>query len=65
MSLVTRAILTVPYMAERALLLEAKSMRTRRKSEWAFSDGAPKGMWGFPKFRGTILGVPILRTIVY
>ena len=21
--------------------------------------------WGFPKIRGTILGVPILRTIVY
>ena len=22
-------------------------------------------MWGFPKTRGTILGVPIIRTIVY
>ena len=21
--------------------------------------------WGFPKIRGTILGVPIIRTIVY
>ena len=23
------------------------------------------GIWGFPKTRGTILGVPIIRTIVY
>ena len=23
------------------------------------------GIWGFPKIRGTILGVPIIRTIVY
>ena len=23
------------------------------------------GIWGFPKIRGTILGVPIRRTIVY
>ena len=22
-------------------------------------------IWGFPKIRGTILGVPIIRTIVY
>ena len=22
-------------------------------------------MWGFPKIRGTILGVPIIRTIVF
>ena len=22
-------------------------------------------MWGFPKIRGTFLGVPIIRTIVY
>ena len=21
--------------------------------------------WGFPKFRGTFLGIPIIRTIVY
>ena len=26
---------------------------------------ALKSTWGFPKFRGTILGVPIIRTIVY
>ena len=23
------------------------------------------GIWGFPKIRGTILGVPIIRIIVY
>ena len=23
------------------------------------------GIWGFPKIRGTILGVPIIRTIVF
>ena len=22
-------------------------------------------MWGFPKIRGTILGVPIIRTVIY
>ena len=27
--------------------------------------GTGKHMWGFPKIRGTILGVPIIRTIVY
>ena len=25
----------------------------------------PKNIWGFPKFRGTILGVPIIRIIVF
>ena len=24
-----------------------------------------QGIWGFPKIRGTFLGVPIIRTIVF
>ena len=24
-----------------------------------------RGMWGFPKIRGAILGVPVIRTIVF
>ena len=23
------------------------------------------GLWGFPKIRGTILGVPVMRIIIY
>ena len=30
----------------------------------AGSEGSDPGAWGFPKIRGTILGVPIIRTIV-
>ena len=29
------------------------------------SSSVDRGIWGFPKIRGTILGVPIIRTIVY
>ena len=25
----------------------------------------PRDIWGFPKIRGTFLGVPIIRTIVF
>ena len=25
----------------------------------------PRATWGFPKIRGTVLGVPIIRTIVF
>ena len=25
----------------------------------------PKLIWGFPKIRGTFLGVPIIRTIIF
>ena len=30
-----------------------------------FRAGDPHDIWGFPKIRGTILGVPIIRIIVY
>ena len=28
-------------------------------------DPPPRAIWGFPKIRGTFLGVPIIRIIVY
>ena len=50
-------------------LLEATGLSARPGEEDPRGGGASRGpqrsMWGFPKFRGTFLGVPILRTIVY
>ena len=28
-------------------------------------ENSSRGIWGFPKIRGTLLGVPIIRTIVF
>ena len=30
----------------------------------ALENSAAKEIWGFPKIRGTILGIPIIRTVV-
>ena len=35
------------------------------KSELSFARPGSVSIWRFPKIRGTILGVPIIRTIVY
>ena len=35
------------------------------KDTWNSSDYHVKAIWGFPKIRGTILGVPIIKSIVF
>ena len=36
-----------------------------RKELWEKRPALPDSRWGFPKIRGTVLGVPIIRTIVF
>ena len=37
----------------------------RNSCREALSSRSKLNIWGFPKIRGTFLGVPIIRTIVY
>ena len=41
------------------------SLQFREPSVIQLSAGSLEYMWEFPKIRGTILGVPIIRTIVF
>ena len=45
---------------------QASSIATADKLQTSKSRGTvPNRRWGFPKIRGTILGVPIIRIIVF
>ena len=50
----------------RRLLQEAYSMTAAElRQSVDRTEDAPVKKWEFPKIRGTILGVPIIRTIVF
>ena len=47
------------------LLLSLLLLLTLELGIHFFRIGSYKAIWGFPKIRGTILGVPLIRTMVF
>ena len=50
-----------PAIPTRAQTLATDLVRVRG----IFAKPNPWNIWGFPRIRGTVLGVPIIRTIVF